>query len=470
MNLPNALTKPPLIQKIQWIADPVGYMESAAQEHPDLFSAQVLGFGDSFVFVNDPKGIQEILTNDRRTFAALGKGNNTLEPLLGNHAIVMLDGDRHKRRRQLLMPPFHGERMRAYGQLIKTLTQKVFADLPLGQPFAARTAMQEISLQVILQAVFGLYEGERCQQLKHLLAALSDLFESPLKASFLLLPWLQKDLGAWSPWGRFLRQRQQIDQLIYAEIAERRANPDPGRIDILSLLMSAQDEAGQPMSDQELRDELMTLMLAGHETTATAMAWALYWIHALPEIRAKLLPELDTADDAVETRLPYLNAVCQETLRIHPVAMLTFPRVVQTPTELLGHPLEPGMVVMGCIYTLHQREDLYPEPKQFRPERFLTHQFSPYEFMPFGGGARRCIGEALAQFEMKLVLTEILARYELELVDNRLEKPQRRGVTLAPGRGVQMKITGKRQQQVKPGRDVACNVSTRFGVTPGHHS
>lgn len=341
--------------------------------------------------------------------------------------------------------------MQAYGQIICNLTEKAFSQIPQNVPFLARTAVQDISLQVMLQTVFGLSEGERYQKLKRLLLLLTDMFRSPLTSSFLFFPFLQKDLGSWSPWGRFVRQRQQIDELLYAEIAERREKPEPDRIDILSLLMSARDEEGKPMTDQELRDELMTLLVAGYETTATAIAWGLYWIHHSPQVREKLLQELDTLGESPDpmsiVRLPYLTAVCNETLRIYPVAMLTFPRVVQERVELLGHQLDPGTVVVGCIYLTHQREDLYPQPKQFKPERFLERQFSPYEFMPFGGGVRRCVGDALAQFEMKLALANILSRYQLALVDSQPEHPHRRGVTLAPAGGVKMVITGRRVRQ-----------------------
>lgn len=442
MQRPNPLKTPASVQKLQWVADPVGYMERAAGQYPDLFTAEIVGFGDTLVFVNHPQALQEVLTNDRKKFVAVGDPNRILQPLIGDYSVMMLEGDRHKQRRQLSMPPFHGERLRVYGQLICHLTEKVFSQLPQNLPFSARTAMQQISLQVMLEAVFGLSEGERYQQLKRLLVLIGDTFSSPLSASFLYFSFLQKDLGAWSPWGRFVRQRQQIDQLLYAEIAERREQPDPSRIDILSLLMSATDEEGKPMTDQELRDELMTLLLAGHETTATAMAWGLYWIHHLPQVREKLLYELETLNDSLDpmsiVRLPYLTAVCNETLRIYPVAMLTFPREVQEPVQLLGHSLEPGTLLVGCIYLTHQREDLYPQPKQFRPERFLERQFSPYEFISFGGGARRCIGDALAQYEMKLVLATILSCYQLALADHRPERPQRRGVTLAPAGGVKM--------------------------------
>ena len=437
-----------LLQQIQWVADPVGYMETASRQYPDIFTAKIVGFGSSIVFVNEPQAIQQILTNDRKQFSAPGELNAILAPILGHSGIIMLDGDRHKKRRQLIMPSFHGSRMQNYGQLVFEITTKIFdklfANKIVNPNFLAREAMQDISLQIILQAVFGLYEGERCQQLKTLMTKMSELFVSPLSSSFLFFPAIQKDLGAWSPWGNLIRQRTQIDQLIYTEIAERRANLDLNRTDILSMLMAARDEEGNPMTDLELRDELLTLLFAGHETTATAMSWALYWIHHLPDIREKLLHELQSVTDPTDWmsifRLPYLTAVCNETLRICPVGMLTFPRVVQEPVELLGYKLESNTIVLGCIYLLHHREELYPDSKQFKPERFLDRQFSPYEFMPFGGGVRRCVGEALAQFEMKIVLATILANYDLELAEHKPVKPQRRGVTLAPAGGIKMTL------------------------------
>ena len=455
MPYPNTLTKPAFLQKLQWVADPVSYMKSAARQYPDIFTAKIIGFGNTLVFVNHPEAIQEILTNDRKTFTAPGEQNTILQPILGDYSLFMLDGDRHRKRRQLVMPSFHGERMRAYGELIQDLTQKVFGQLPINQIFTAREVTPEISLQVILQTVFGVYDGERSQELKKQLKVMADLFRSPLTSSFLFFSPLQKDLGAWSPWGKFLRDRQTLDQQIYAEIAERREESPSSRADILSLLMSTQDEMGNPMSDVELRDELMTLLFAGYETTATSLAWALYWIHQNPEIRDKLILELESLGDNPDSmsifKLPYLTAVCNETLRICPVAMLTFPRVVQEENvELLGHPLEPKTLLVGCIFLTHQREELYPEPQQFKPERFLERQFSPYEFMPFGGGVRRCLGEALALFEMKLVLATILSHYQLALADTQKEVPKRRGVTLAPERGVKMVITKKLGKPIFP--------------------
>ncbi|MGJ5673814.1 MAG: cytochrome P450 [Nostochopsis sp.] len=448
MSLPNSLKTPSFVQKLQWVVDPIGFIGKATRKYPDIFTAEIVGFGETVVFVNHPQAIQEIFSHDWNKFAAIGELNKISQPLLGDYSILMLTGDRHKKRRKMVMPSFHGERMRSYGQLIINITENLFRQLPVEQLFSARSVMQEISLQVILQAIFGLYEGESCQKIKHLFSLMLDVFQSPLNSSFLFFSFLQQDLGAWSPWGRFVRLRQQIDELLYAEIYQRRSEVDSENIDILSLLLSARDEMGQPMTDQELRDELITLMFGGHETTATSIAWALYWIHKLPEVREKLLQELDSLSDAKDSasifRLPYLTSVCNETLRICPVTTFAFPRVVQEPLELLGYLLEPGTVILCNIYSTHYRDDLYPNPKQFQPERFLERQFSPYEFLPFGGGARSCIGQALAMFEMKLVLATILSRYQLALADRQPERLQRRGFAIGPARGVKMLVTGQR--------------------------
>ena len=451
--LPDGPKTPAFLQQLHWIANPVGYLEqTAAEGYGDIFMA---GVNENFpVFVSNPQALQQIFTNDTKQFTAPGDLNTHLQPLVGDYSLFMLSGKGHQRQRKLLMPPFHGDRMRSYGKLICNIAEQVMSQLPPGKPFKARIAMQEISLQVILQAVFGVSEGQRYELLKQRLSSMLDIFQSPIAASFLYFPWLRRDFGPWSSWGKFIRQQQLVDELIYAEISSRRQQPDPSRTDILSLLIAARDEAGQPMTDVELHDQLITLLLAGQETTATAMAWALYWSHHLPEVGEQLLAELATLDPNPDptsiSQLPYLTAVCNETLRIYPVAMLTFPRVVQDRVELLGYSLPPGTGVVGCIDLLHQREYLYPEPKQFKPDRFLARQYSPYEFMPFGAGARRCIGAALAMYEMKLVLATILSNYKLALFDKRPVKPQRRGITLAPAGDVKMVMLGRRSRQAKP--------------------
>ncbi|MGB5710849.1 MAG: cytochrome P450 [Waterburya sp.] len=430
-----------LAQRFQWVAKPDKYMNSAVKQAPDIFHADITG-GDGYIFINHPEGMRQIVTSDRAKYFASSKDNNLLQPLVGDNSLLLIEGDRHKKRRKLLLPPFHGERMQAYGQLICNLTRETISKLEPNQPFIARKVTQQVSLWVIFEAVYGLQDSERSAELKQRITKLLNIFESTLTSAFLFFPWLQQDLGAWSPWGNFVRQQKAIDEAIYQEIATRRTEDCSQRQDILSLMMSAQDEAGEGMKDCELRDELMTLMLAGHETTASAIAWGLYWVHRYPEIKAQLRAEISSlganSDPMAIAKLPYLDAVCKETLRIYPVAMLTFPRTVLEPTELLGYKLEVGQVLMGCIYLMHQREDVYPEPNKFKPERFLEREFSAYEFFPFGGGKRRCIGEALAMLELKLVLATIVAEYDLELTSDQPEIPARRGVTLAPKTGVQM--------------------------------
>lgn len=453
VTLPPGSKLPHLIQELHWIANPISYMETCAKQYGDIFSAFINGRDEPLILVSNPEALQQLLTDD--AFYAPGFANQILAPLTGYKAITMLDGDRHKRERKLLMPSFHGDRMRDYGQLIVDITQQITSKLAINQPFSARNIMQEISLAVILKAVFGVYEGERYDQLKVFVTAMLEVGRTPLTSAHLFFPILQQDLGQWSPWGHFLKQRQQLDELILAEIEERRQNPDQSRTDILSLMMAARDEEGNPMTDQELRDELLILLFAGHETTATAMAWSLYWVYKQPEVYEKLMQELNhlppDADPMTIFRLPYLTAVCQETLRIYPVGMLTFVRMTKKPTELMGYQLPEKTALVGCIYLTHHREDLYPQPDQFKPERFLERKFSPYEYLPFGGGVRVCLGMALAQYEMKLVLATLLRNYEFKLVEKRPVKPGRRGVTLSPVGGVKMIITGKRMQSEKLG-------------------
>jgi cytochrome P450 len=445
----NGSKSPHLLQQMKWVSNPLEYMDTCFERYGDIFSTDIVAKPDELIFVSNPQGIQELLTRDTKDFSAPGRVNGILKPLTGEKSLFLLDDQEHRRQRKLLMPPFHGERMRNYGQLIIKIAEQVSNKWVQNQPFIARDSMQEISLIVILQAVFGMYEGERFEQLKTLLTSLLSLTDSPVSSSLLFFPILQKDLGAWSPWGRFLRQRQQIDQLLFAEIEERRQQlTDENRQDILSLMMAARDEDGQPMSDIELRDELLTLLFAGHETTATAIAWSLYWVHQQPEVYQKLIQELDSleadADPMTIFKLPYLTAVCQETLRIYPVGMLTFPRMAKQPTTFMGYPVNPDSSIVGCIYLLHRHPEIYPEPEQFKPERFLNHKFSPYEYLPFGGGARQCIGMALAQFEMRLVLATILRQNQLQLAEKRPVKAGRRGVTLSPLGGIKMMMKGKR--------------------------
>ena len=439
--LPNGPSSSASWQILQWIGRPLDFMENCTQQYGDLFTLHLGNLGQ-IVFCSHPQGIEEIFTADPKQIDA-GRNNSVLLPLLGNASLILLDGKPHQRQRQLLMPSFHGERLRTYGALMTQITEDIAVPWSVGQSFDVRVAMQAISLDIILKTVFGVTNPERYQALQQILPKFLDLTGSPVGASLLFIRGLQKDLGPWSPWGRFLQVRSQLDHLLYQQIADRRSQSEVGA-DILSLLLAAEDDAGQPMTDLELRDELVTLLLAGHETTASALTWALYWIHFLPGVKDKLSTELATADlSDVKSllRLPYLNAVCSETLRIYPIAPITSPRTTQIPISIMGHLIPAGTTLAPCIYLTHRRPDLYPNPQEFQPQRFIEHQFSAYEYLPFGGSNRRCLGMTFALFEMKLVLATLLTGYQFQLTDPKPLKPVRRGVTLAPPAQFQLRLT-----------------------------
>ncbi|MGD1922357.1 MAG: cytochrome P450 [Pleurocapsa sp.] len=318
------------------------------------------------------------------------------------------------------------------------------------KPFKVRILTQEITIRVILSVVFGIDSGARYDRLRGLLTTLLDTFNSPLSSSLIFFTWLQKDWGKYSPWGRFLRIKQEIRTLIFAEIKDRRkaiANDPTKYRDILSLLLMAEDETGEGMSDEELHDELITLLFAGHETTASGLTWLFYWIHYLPEVYRQVHQELDSlekdSDYKAIANLPYLNATINETLRIYPIAASAFARVLTQPMSIKNCEFAADTWFMISIYNLHHREDLYPDADRFIPERFLTKNYSNYEYLPFGGGSRRCIGSALALLEMKLVTATILSRFDLALVKKRPMLPVRRGLTLAPPASFKMTLKKK---------------------------
>src|SRR3712207_1647796 len=261
--LPNCITNPPWWQLMNWIADPLEFQDRYSRKYGDIFTMRLSGLG-SCVILGNPQAIQEIFSQDSKF--DVGRGNDLAEPLLGKHSLMLMDGNRHRRERKLLMPPFHGERLQTYAKQICLITEQVASQWQVGQPFVARTAMQKISLEVILQIVFGLSEGERYQQLKPLLADWLDMTDSPLRSSMLFLRFLQKDWGTWTPWGRMKQRQRQIHDLLQAEIEQRKAKGNEGRADVLSLMMAARDENGQAMTNEELRDELLTILFAGHET------------------------------------------------------------------------------------------------------------------------------------------------------------------------------------------------------------
>ena len=343
-----------------------------------------------------------------------------MAPVTGPSSILLLDGDEHMRMRKLMLPPFHGEAITHYRDLIERVTVEQIETWKPGDRIRMRAAGQAITMDVIIRAVFGIADPARVAELKRLLPGLS----SP--SPFLLL--MQKDLGPRSPWGRFLRRRDRVDALLYDEIGRRREQPGNG--DILGLLLAARDEDGNPLTDRELRDELITLLLAGHETTATSIAWAFERLLRTPGALRRVTEEVQSQGPG-----EYLDAVIKETLRVRPVVTEVFRAPAET-VDLGGYRFEPGTQMAASIFLVQYDPELYPpDPEAFRPERFLEGAPEAYTWIPFGGGVRRCLGAAFAQLEMKVVIATVLARARLRAPRARAEKARFRGVTLLPSRG-----------------------------------
>jgi cytochrome P450 family 110 len=441
--LPNGSDMPIFLRQMKMVFQPLKYMEDFAKAYGDNFTIKSKN-GDNIVYFSHPQALEQIFTTDANKLDA-GRGNDILRYLLGSNSVVLLDGQTHRKQRKLLAPSFHGDRMRTYGQAIAEISQQVSNNWEDGKVFNIRHSMQEITMRVILRVVFGLDEGQRLEELQQAMNALLEVLGVPLISAALLFKFWQIDLGKWSPWGRILTLLEKVDELIYSHIREVRADiraNNPNRQDILSLLISTTYEDGKAMSDEELRDELITLLVLGHETTASALVWAFYWIERSQQVREKLKDELDTLpyqpEPSTISKLPYLTAVCQETLRIYPVATSSFSRIVNSPVEIMGYKLPTKTLIIPSIYLAHHREEVYPNSKQFIPERFLERQFSPYEYLPFGGGNRHCIGMAFAMYEMKIILATILSHYRVFPLDKHPVQPIRRGLTLVAPTGMKM--------------------------------
>lgn len=346
-----------------------------------------------------------------------------MEPVTGPSSILLLDAERHIRMRKLMLPPFHGEAIAHYAELIEQITNREIDTWREGETIRTRTVAQRITMEVIIRAVFGISDPERIAELQRVLPRLSS--PNPL----LLL--VQRDLGPRSPWGRFIRLRDHVDRLLYEEIAQRRDDPDRDtRTDILTLLLSARDEAGEPLTDRELRDELITILLAGHETTATSIGWAFERLLRTPAALERLTREVEAGEPGA-----YLEAVIKETLRVRPVVPEVF-RAPTSTTELGGYEFAPGTQLAASILLVQLDPKLYPpDPDAFRPERFLDGAPEPYTWVPFGGGVRRCLGAAFATLEMQIVISTILSRTQLRAPRAKSEKARFRGVTLLPSRG-----------------------------------
>ena len=420
------------MQTLRWGLRPLPFMQECRERYGDSFSVKFLSFERPMVMVSDPAAIKALYTERAH---GLPPGRDIiLKPILGERSLLILEGADHLAHRKLMLPPFHGERMRSYGPILEEIVDAEIDTWPLGEEFAIHPRMQSITLEAILRVVFGVSEGPRLEQLRVVLTNVLEETASPFSQ---LIGLATRRFGGRGPWGKFEAQLKAVDELLYAEIAEHRARGDfEEREDILSLMMQARFEDGSEMSDTDLRDQLMTLLLAGHETTATALAWTFDLLLRHPAQLTRLRESLDAGEDE------YLRAVISESLRLRPVVPLAGRRLA---ADLVadGLTLPAGTDVTPAIWLTHTRADVYPEPFAFKPERFLEDGPDTYAWIPFGGGIRRCIGAAFAEFEMRIVLREVLARCELHKASPAPEKIGRRNITLSPKDGTPVVVTAR---------------------------
>jgi cytochrome P450 len=407
-------------------------MDQCARRYGETFTLTFGPSGRKLVMLSNPDAVKTVFTAAPE-IAPSAADSSPIAPIMGPSSVITLTGPEHMRQRKLLLPPFHGERMRAYEQVIVQATRRSMADWPLGEPMKLSERTRTITLEVILRAVFGV-EAERMGTLRDAIAGLL----KPAQMPALLLFALRRP-SAERPGGAIGRGLDQLDAVIYAEIARRRAERDLGdRADILSLLLLARDEDGLQMTDQELRDELVTLLLAGHETTATAVAWAIERLVRHPDKLARLVAEIDAGESD-----EYMQAVISETLRVRPVVPMVV-RVLQEPLSVGGHELPKGTRVVPSIYLTNRNPRVYEAPNEFMPERFLESSPETFSWIPFGGGIRRCIGASFATLEMKLILQTVLGELAPSVpasggrLSRKGEWNRRRAITLVPSGGARV--------------------------------
>jgi cytochrome P450 len=420
---------PRVLQAVGWRLRPGPLLERCRARYGDAFTLHPVP-RETAVVLSHPDAVKEVFTGDPRLLHA-GEANVILLPLLGRHSVLLLDEQAHMTQRKLMLPAFHGERMARYEELIAAATERELERWPAREPISLIGRMQAITLEVIVGAVFGVRGEQRQAEMRERLRETLDM-TGDLRALLALVI-----LGPERMYGLryFQRELDPVNELVLDEIRRRRAEPDlHERDDILSMLLGARHEDGRPMSDSELRDELMTLLVAGHETTATALAWAIERLVRHPEKLARLASEAAAGDDA------YADAVAKETLRLRPVIPMVVRRLKE-PMEIGGWLLPAGVSVAPSIYLMHRRPDVYPDPAAFRPERFLERPAGTYTWIPFGGGVRRCLGATFALFEMRVVLATLVTRLRLRPAAPRSERVVRRTpITLAPAQGAEVVV------------------------------
>ncbi|HWN73166.1 MAG TPA: cytochrome P450 [Solirubrobacterales bacterium] len=432
MALPPEPKIPPLLQTLRWAFRPIPFLEDCRRRFGDSFSVRFVGFERPMVLISDPEAIKALY---RQREQGLPPGRNViLEPILGSKSLLIQEGAEHLSRRKLMLPPFHGERMRSYEQTMEEIVRAEVDSWPLHREFPIHARMQAVTLEVILRVVFGVSSGPRLDRLRGMLSTVLQETAAPGRQ---VLALAMRRFGGQGPFAEYQDQLREVDELLFAEIAEHRERPDlEEREDILSMLMTAEFEDGTRMEDKELRDQLMTLLLAGHETTATALAWTFDLLLRHPAALGRLRDELAAGDE------DYLRATISESLRLRPVIPLAGRRLVQD-LEADGLTLPAGTDVTPAIWLTHTRADIYPEPFAFKPERFLEEGPDTYAWIPFGGSVRRCIGATFAEFEMRVVLREVLTRCELRKADPRPERTGRRNITLSPKHGTPVVLTAR---------------------------
>ena len=430
--LPPGPPLPRLLQTLAFVFAPAPYLDACRRRYGDVVTMGTL-FDSKFVMVFDPDVVKQVFRGPHEQLRA-GEANAPLGPVLGARSVLLLDGDEHLRQRRLMLPAFHGERMREYEDVMRASTDRAIDSWSLDEPFKLLPSMQRLTLDVIMHAVFGVEEGPRQEELKRRVREMLDPVGN--RAVILLMLVSGGRFGIGGRMERFERQRRAVDEMIYAEIARRRSEPDlEERTDVLSMLLLARDEDGEAMTDAELRDELVTLLVAGHETTATGLAWAFEELLHSPPVLERTRAAVAEGDTA------YLDAVVKETLRRRTVVPGVGRVVRGEPFRLNGWVIPPGIEINPSIAAIHRRADRYPDPAEFRPERFLGPD-SPdtYTWIPFGGGTRRCLGASFASFEMRVVISRVLERTRLAPA-GRAEKGVRKGVTIVPRRGVLVRQT-----------------------------
>jgi cytochrome P450 family 135 len=417
---------PRLVQDVGWIARPLPWLERCRARYGDVFTLNIAQEG-AWVMLSHPDHVKQVFTGDPAVFHA-GEANIVLRPVLGPNSVLLLDDAEHMAQRRLMLPSFHGERMQRYEALMTEVAQEEVSRWPVGEPFSLLPRMQSVTLEVIMRAVFGFREPDRLAELR---ARLKRMLDSTTRMRQLVTMAVLGPERVESV-GLFRRALAPVDEMLIDEARRRRAADDlDERDDVLSLLVQARHEDGRPMSDTELRDELFTLLVAGHETTATSLSWAIERLVRHPDKWERLREEALGTEDA------YADAVAKETLRLRPVLPIVVRRLTQ-PVEIGGWPLPAGTYVTPCIHLVHRRPDVYPEPHSFRPERFLDQPAGTYTWIPFGGGVRRCLGATFALFEMKTVLRAVAREAPLRPARQEPERIARRVITLVPGRGAEV--------------------------------